>query len=117
MRTSASPPVAGIRNRPVAGSLVANTIVSSEPRYLLAVSAMPTFAERRAHIRLWVTQFGHRRRDTIATNEIDAVLNRWLIEGLAASTVKHRRTALLHLWHRLDGKEAANHRPAESDAA
>ena len=31
----------------------------------------------------------------------------WLTDGLTASTVKHRRTALLHLWHRLDGKDAA----------
>jgi len=68
---------------------------------------MPTFRERRRHVELWIAEFGHRRRDTITTADIDEVLSGWLIDGLAASTVKHRRTALLHLWHRLDGKDAA----------
>jgi hypothetical protein len=69
---------------------------------------MPTHNERVAHIELWKSEFGQRRRDTIETSGIDAVLNRWLAARLAASTVKHRRTALLHLWSRLDGKHAAN---------
>jgi integrase len=69
---------------------------------------MPTFRERQAHIDLWVREFGPRRRDSIRTSEIDAVLSRWLTEGLAASTVKHRRGALLHLWNRLDGPDAPN---------
>ena len=85
------------------------TFANDAARYLMAVSAMPTFSERRTHIELWTDEFGQRRRNTITTNEIDVVLNRWLgEEGLAASTVKHRRTALLHLWHRLDGRDAVN---------
>ncbi len=84
------------------------TFANDAAQYLLGVSAMPTFSQRRTHIELWVAEFGQRRRDTITTAEIDAVLNRWLVEGLAGSTVKHRRTALLHLYHRLDGQDAAN---------
>ena len=87
---------------------VAGTFANDAARYLLAVSAMPTYSERCKHIALWMDEFGQRWRGTIRTDEIDAVLNQWLREGLAASTVKHRRTALLHLWHRLDGKDAAN---------
>jgi integrase len=36
------------------------------------------------------------------------VLSRWLNAGLSPSTVRNRRTALLHLWNRLDGPEARN---------
>ena len=94
--------------RTAAGRATRGTFANDAARYLLAVSAMPTIRERRTHIQLWVAEFGQRRRDKVTTTDIDAVLNRWLGEGLAASTVKHRRTALLHLWHRLDGTEAAN---------
>ena len=84
------------------------TFANDSARYLLAVGAMPTFRQRRRDIQLWIEAFGQRRRASITTPEIDALLSRWLGEGLAASTVKHRRTALLHLWHRLDGTDAAN---------
>ena len=97
-----------VRLRHASAKASRGTFANDASRYLLAVGAMPTYRERRAHIELWMAEFGQRRRDTITTAEIDAVLSRWLVEGLAASTVKHRRTALLHLWHRLDGKDAAN---------
>ena len=78
------------------------TFANDATQYLMSVTAMPTYVERRAHVELWITEFGQRRRDSITTTEIDAILSRWLGEDLAASTVKHRRTALLHLWNRLD---------------
>ncbi len=96
-----------VRLRTASAGIARGLFSKDAARYLLAVGSMPTFSERRRHIELWVAEFGQRRRDTITTPEIDEVLSRWLNEGLAASTVKHRRTALLHLWHRLDGKDAA----------
>jgi integrase len=69
---------------------------------------MTTIQERTQHIALWTAEFGPRARHTIGTAEIDAVLSRWLKAGLASSTVRHRRTALLHLWNRLDGAKAPN---------
>ena len=95
--------------RKAAGPTRRGTFANDAARYLLTVAAMSTFRERRKHIELWIDEFGQRRRHTITTTEIDIVLSRWLGEdGLAASTVKHRRTALLHLWHRLDGRDAGN---------
>ena len=90
-----------MRFRQEALSVAPGTFASDAERYLAAVRAMPTYRERRRHIELWVAEFGQRRRDLVTTPEIDAVLNRWLADGLAASTVKHRRTALLHMWNRL----------------
>ena len=95
------------RLRSGSGTAARSTFANDAARYLLSVRAIPTFTERRRHVELWIAEFGHRRRDTITTADIDEVLSRWLTDGLAASTVKHRRTALLHLWHRLDGKDAA----------
>ena len=94
--------------RKATGHATRGTFANDAAQYLLAVSAMPTFRQRRRDIQLWVAEFGHRRRHTVTTLEIDVVLSRWLGEGLAASTVKHRRTALLHLWHEFDGRDVAN---------
>ena len=95
--------------RKAAGLTSRGTFANDAARYLMAVAAMPTFSERRKHIKLLTDKFRQRRRNTIATNEIDVLLNRWLDEErLASSTVKHRRTALLYLWHRLDGRYAVN---------
>jgi len=84
------------------------TFAADAEQYLQGVAAMPTYKERKKHIELWIAEFGQRARYTITTTEIDAVLSRWLQAGLAASTIRHRRTALLHLWNRLDGKDTAN---------
>ena len=97
-----------VRLRGVAARSVSGVFASDAARYLRTVTSMATYSERRQHVELWIAEFGQRRRDKITTVEIDEVLSRWLSDGLAASTVKHRRTALLHLWHRLDGKDAAN---------
>ena len=96
-----------VRLRCASATTARGTFANDAARYLLSVRAMPTFTERRRHVELWIAEFGHRRRDTITTADIDEILSGWLTDGLAASTVKHRRTALLHLWHRLDGKDAA----------
>lgn len=75
------------------------TLTAEATKYLESVSAMPTYAEREAHIKLWMAEFGNRALDTIQQQEIDAVLRRWENEGLAAMTVRNRRTALLHFWN------------------
>jgi integrase len=84
------------------------TFAADARAYLATVTAMPTYKEREQHIGLWIAEFGARARHTITTPEIDTVISRWLHEGLAPSTVRHRRTALLHLWNRLDGPDARN---------
>ncbi len=77
-------------------------------RYLEGVTAMPSFRERERNIGFWVEEFGERRRDSIGTDEIARILQRWERDGYAASTLNHRRGALMHLWRTLDGKKAAN---------
>lgn len=84
------------------------TFAEDAARYLKAVRSMTTYKERVFHIGLWVEAFGPRQRDTIQPIEIDQVLEAWLADGYAGSTVRKRRTALMHLWSKLDGKGAPN---------
>ena len=89
-------------------ALPSGTFASDATRYLAAVASMPTYAWRAQDIALWVHAFGATPRRLITTADIDAVLHQWRNAGYAGSTIRHRRTALLHLWHRLDGKSAPN---------
>jgi integrase/recombinase XerD len=79
-------------------------------------------AERKHQLGLWCEHFGQRKRDTISTTEIDGVLSGWLAAGDAASTVIHRRMALVRLYTVLDrrsynpAKDSARPETAEPDA-
>lgn len=77
-------------------------------RYLAAVTAMPTFKRRKAHIEEWIAVFSSTRRDRITAADIQAQLHTLKVTGLSASSVNHRRTALMHLYTKLDGKSAPN---------
>lgn len=81
---------------------------SDAETYLKAVAAMPTYAERQQHIAEWIAVFGDDLRSAITSDQIRAQLHAWKAAGKAASTVNHRRTALMHLYRVLDGKSAAN---------
>lgn len=83
------------------------TLAADIARYLASRTAMPTYAERKRHLELWLAALGDRPRREITRLEIDAVLYRWR-ETLAAQTVRLRRTALRSLWHALDGRDAPN---------
>lgn len=76
--------------------------------YLQAITAMPTYTERRQHIEDWTAVFGEIQRVQITPDQIRAQLHAWKAAGKSASTVNHRRTALMHLFTVLDGKSAAN---------
>jgi len=76
--------------------------------YLQAVSAMPTYSDRKRDIDAWIAIFGDTWRDRITADEIRTQLQTWKAAGLAASTVNHRRTALQHLFTVLDGKAERN---------
>jgi len=97
-------------------------------RYLPAVRAMTSYAEREREIGVWIDEFGARDRRTIRPYEIRAARDRWLTVGprrrwqkvngigqwidvaepLSASTVNHRLRALSNLWTVLDGTRAPN---------
>ncbi len=50
-------------------------------RYLPAVAAMPTIAQRTRHMELWIAEFGDRPRNEIEPWEIRRVRDRWLTVG------------------------------------
>jgi integrase len=75
---------------------------------LKTVQAMPSYKDRVRDIGLWVALFGNRKRSAITTREIDEQLQQWTNEEYAASTVNNRRTALMSMFTRLDGRAAAN---------
>jgi len=75
--------------------------------YLASVAAMPSYDGRKHDIDAWIAVFGAQARATITSADVATQLSVWR-KTFAASTVNHRRTALQHLWRRLDGKSAAN---------
>ena len=89
---------------PPSGSLAADV-----QDYLVLVSAMPTIDQRTYDLGCWVAALGAERpRRGVKARELALILNDWRAGGLEAGTCNRRRTALMHLWHRLDGKSAKN---------
>jgi site-specific recombinase XerD len=70
------------------------------------VREMPSFSDRERHINWWVEQLGHRKRSRITSDDVQHALN--TLKGKAGNTRNHYRTALRHLYTRLDGKHAYN---------
>lgn len=89
------------------GPRTAGAFDQDAARYLLTVAAMPSYSDRKREIEAWVKVFGDRARKSITSAEIATQLHAWR-QTLAASTVNHRRTALMHLFTRLDGRGARN---------
>ena len=95
-------------------------------RYLGLVKAMPSYKIRVLEIERWIAEFGDRPRASITHLDIAEVLERWRTDpgarqghsrtgtarsGLAPGSLNKRRTALQHLYSRLDGKRAAAQNP------
>lgn len=86
-----------------------HTLREDVAAYLRQVQTMPTIRHRRDDLALWLKVLGpDRPRHAITSGDIRAQLEQWRADGYAASTVNHRRTALMHLWSVLDGKSAPN---------
>jgi len=89
---------------------VAGSFAADVATYLAKpeVAAMPYVGQKARHLALWVAALsGDRPRATITRDEVEAVLQMWRTT-LADPTVYHRRTALLSLFVKLDGADAAN---------
>jgi integrase len=94
--------------RTTAGSFGADIVT-----YLGRVAAMPTYAQRAAHLELWATELGRDRpRRSITAEEIDRVLQGWL-EDRAPGTVRKRRTALQSFFVKMDGKKSRHANPVK----
>lgn len=85
------------------------TLAGDVPRYLkLLVNRPQLQKERTGQLAWWCDQFGDRMRTSLDPVELETALNQLLAAGAAASTVRHYRTALFHLFTKLDGKNAWN---------
>lgn len=89
---------------PPSGSLAADV-----REYLELVTEMPSIDQRTYDLGCWMTALGaDRARRGLKARELAWTMNAWRASGLTAATCNRRRTALMHLWHRLDGKSAKN---------
>jgi len=61
----------------------------------------------RRDLEAWAAFHG-RPRQSLTSPEIARQMAEWVEAGRAASTINHRRQALLNLYHALDGRSAAN---------
>jgi integrase len=91
-------PTATSRNGPQPLAVDAET-------YLTTVTSMPSFKARRADLEAWLPLFGHRHRHSLTTQELTATINTWLEQGVAASTISHRRQALRCVYRFCDPDE------------
>lgn len=86
------------------GTLAGDVVV-----YLPLLANRPALqAERAYQLGWWCDRFGERARWSLQPVEIETALNDLLAAGYAASTVRHYRTALFHLFTKLDGKREPN---------
>lgn len=92
------------------GALPTGTFADDVRRYLTDhFAGRPGLEERARHLTLWTQALGEDTlRVTITRDDIARVLNGWRAAGLAADTANKRRTALLALYHALDGKGGSN---------
>lgn len=85
------------------------TLLEDVARYLkLLVNRPKLQKERTLHLAWWCERFGDRARWSLTTVELKTALNELQADEYAASTVRHYRTALFHLFTELDGKNAPN---------
>jgi integrase len=89
----------------------AGSFAADVDRYLAdpTVAAQAGVDESARMLGLWVAALGGERpRASITRDELERVIQGWIAAGLAPATVYHRRTVLMSLYTRLDGRHAAN---------
>lgn len=91
-------------------ALPAGTLRAEVDRYLTDYwTGRAGRAERARHLELWITALGASvARAAITKDDVARVLNAWRGAGLSPDTCNKRRTALLALYHTLDGRGASN---------
>ena len=72
--------------------------------YLPQIAAHASARHQERHLREWEAVLGgNRLRATITPAEVQAIMQRWLKEGIAASTIVGKRSSLKRLWTVTDG--------------
>jgi integrase/recombinase XerD len=88
---------------------VTGTLEADIPRHLDMLKHQPRLAkDRKYQLEAWLERFGARRRHTITRDEVRQQVKAWDRDGVAASSIRHRMTALSKLYEELDGEEASN---------
>jgi site-specific recombinase XerD len=86
-----------------------DTLTADIPRFMRVMTQRLTCPDHRDNeIRAWLARFGERRRHTIDTEDVRQQVVAWEAEGLAASTINHRLSALSQLYKVLDGEDSHN---------
>lgn len=86
---------------------VRGTLEADVPTYLTKMQRTLAFADSREdEINAWLVRFGKRKRHTITRDEVRRQIRDWEDDGFAASTIRHRMTALSTLYDALDGDDA-----------
>jgi len=101
------------REQPKPEPSARGTLGADIDHYLKLVATMPSIKDRRRDLQGWKDVLGMRPRPKITRDDYRLVLQEWKLTGnhgkpLAASTVNHRRTAMMHLYTTLDRKAAPN---------
>lgn len=77
--------------------------------YLSRIVALQSHRQFKAILELWAAALGRNRpRRSITAADIDQTMQQWELEGVGVTVLRKRRTVLMALWHRLDGKHAQN---------
>lgn len=85
------------------------TLAGDVPVYLPLLADRPRTQQQRGHqLAWWCDRFGTRPRGSLNSVELETALTELLASGKAPSTVKKYRTALYHLFTKLDGKNESN---------
>lgn len=87
-----------------------DTLSSDITRYLTDYfTGQASYDERKRHLTLWKDALGgDTPRAELTRDDFARVLNGWRASGLAPDTCNKRRTAMVALYHALDGRGAAN---------
>jgi len=98
-------------NEPVAES---ELFPADADEYLALIRDMVSFVDREYEIQCWAKAFATKRRRDIEGRDITKVLQQWKVNGgarggpLSNASLNRRRTALMSMWTKLDGKAARN---------
>ena len=85
------------------------TLEADLPTYLAKMKRKLAHVDSREdEINAWLGRFGSRRRHTITRDEVRRQIKDWEDAGAAASTIRHRMTALSTLYAEVDGEDAYN---------
>lgn len=98
------------QRQPAGRARTEGTFAADVTRYLTDhFAGRQGLEERTRHLQLWTDALEQDiARADITRDDVARVLNGWRAAGLAADTCNKRRTALLALYHALDGKGGSN---------